>query len=136
MTTQTAIFTPVDKIGFVRRFALHLENDPENVAPLETLLERQTYFTVVVSDAPDADTNPVEFRLVRTVQSGVTDMSQGQYPLAVTWQGVSMAIIATVKEALVAGKKVHIHGVVRLAGTTMLPSGPRYHELRTLEIEA
>jgi hypothetical protein len=127
----------VEKLGFVRRFALNLEVNPENPTPLETALERQTYFTVVVSDAPDADTNAVEFRMVRITQSGAADMSQGQFPLAVTWQGVSMAMIATIKDALLAGKQVRAKGEVRMAAPLggMVPIGDRYNALSNLEIQ-
>ncbi len=92
----------VSKTGYVLSYVLYLNPKP-------TLANKHVYFTVTISDSPKSAKNEVEFKLIRNRSSSIDDTTGG-YQWCVTYGSVEMAMIATIKEALVHGKRITIKG--------------------------
>jgi hypothetical protein len=119
----------VEKEGYVWTYRLHLERNPAG-GPVENRLNAKTYFKVIISSDPEKQVNPKEFLLVRDIISENVDYS-GSIPFAITWAPVSMAIIASLKDAFIHKKKVKVIG--QYFSDTYGWSGP-FIEITTIDM--
>lgn len=105
--------TTVVKEGYVWKYRIYLLRKPSR---------RDAYFTVTISDSADHEVNPAEFVMQRDEISEEVDQNADKKFWAVSFSSISMAIIATLKDAFISKKKVRVY--------TVYP-GP---EIRSVEI--
>lgn len=89
---------PFTKEGYVWQYSLFLIDPTKN----------KVYFRVTISSSADQLEDAKTFVLIRNMTSESVDQDANQKPWAITHSAVSMAIIATLKDALISGKKVKI----------------------------
>ena len=124
---EVIIDEEIDETGYIWKYEIDV---PEWVKggsnnPAQLQLQRKTFLRVVLSEVKDNLEKPTVFRLLH-------DYSRKGEKLAVT-----MAVVATIKEALIHRKKVQIYGTVReeeTEGLLDIKSDP-FLEIRSVTIE-
>jgi hypothetical protein len=93
----------VKKTGWVSEYTLTLNSPPWPE------LKQSIFFEVTITDGgPNSGINPVTFKLPRNPKT--MDVDGQNWALALTFGSVEMAMIATIKDAYLNGKRVWVEG--------------------------
>ncbi len=122
----------VKKPGYVKSYKLELHTKPV------PFTEEGVFFSVVVTD-DEAGANPETYILEQPINSDVVDLSPSGDLWAISYGNVNQGIIATLKDALLHGKKVTVHAIQGLRNPFSPPDpavNPTVNRLTTVEIHA
>lgn len=101
--------------GYVWKYSIKLPRTPKD----------KIYFKFTISSKKNEAKDLLEFEL-RRKKSEVVDQDEQQKLLAISYSSISMAIIATLKDALISGKKVKVeYEIFLIPGPPGAPTGGR-----------
>ena len=119
----------VEKTGYVQSYKLELHRTPKSHT------KEGVFFSVVVTDDQLGQHNPETYILERVIVLDVVDRAPSGGMGAVSYGNVNQAIIATLKDALLQGKRVTVQAnQERLNPRLRPPTGPMVNRLFAVEI--